>query len=455
MSLAAAAPAGSPRPRPRPLQRGGYGGRIGPRFNRPQVGRGVDEGDRRAGALSGPWAIWKASEPETADFGAWIYLSKEYFVIRKMKRSSKAAVTGVRKSVHPSLVKGRKVTAPRTEKTDEAPLTQKDIAAIVIQRAWLSHMDKTIFQLLKHTICAAEYCVTHEILKNVSPLEAELVKDPSIKCKVRFRFSGETFPPSIVFKIFLHTGGHGYKYFSGKNILRQSRKASTDAYKIMGRKKFHEQIIEDELLSQKFKITDEIDILTLQDYMQYCSLLDKTPASSGGRNNCWRRLNLRNIPRTMIMYDIVNFAESGVISNRLQKEMKYLLQRPRTEEMRQNQLRIVSEVRYSSSVSSSRPLRRPYQQQSQIKHLGRRATQAQMKVEKTKQAYGMAKEANTSVRTERQTDTANKKYRQRIASSSFDIVEIKELKLDNKLEENKKRPFAWCQEFYIHRFPPF
>lgn len=30
MLLAAAVPAGSPLPRPRPLQRGGYGGRVGP-----------------------------------------------------------------------------------------------------------------------------------------------------------------------------------------------------------------------------------------------------------------------------------------------------------------------------------------------------------------------------------------------------------------------------------------
>lgn len=37
-----------------------------------------------------------------------------------------------------------------------------------------------------------------------------------------FRFSGETFPPFIVFKIFLHTEGLGYKYFSGKNVLKPS-----------------------------------------------------------------------------------------------------------------------------------------------------------------------------------------------------------------------------------------
>eukprot|EP00069_Balaena_mysticetus_P001479 bmy_15358T0 len=137
----------------------------------------------------------------------------------------------------------------------------------------------------------------------------------------------------------------------------------------MGKKKFYHQIMEDERLFQKFKITDEIDIVTLKDYMQ-------SPASSGGRNNYWRRLNLENIPRTMIMYDIVDYAESGIISNRLKKEMKC-----------------------PSSLSSLQPLYRPYQQQSQIKHLGRRSQQAQMKVEKMKKAYKMAKEKITSAGT--------------------------------------------------------
>uniref|UniRef100_A0A4X1VDZ7 Uncharacterized protein n=1 Tax=Sus scrofa TaxID=9823 RepID=A0A4X1VDZ7_PIG len=320
-----------------------------------------------------------------------------------MSRSMKTSVTGVPKSENPALGKGPKVPLSNTVKT-KGKQQNKDISAYRIQRAWLSHLDKTMFQLLKHTICAAEHHVTYEILKKVSPLEAELVKDPCMKCKVRFRFSGEKFPPFIVFKIFLQTEGHGYKYFSGKKLLKPSSEAVVDVCKIMGKKKFYHQIMEDERLFQKFKITDEIDIVTLKDYMQYSSLLDETPASSGGRNNYWRRLNLENIPRTMIMYDIVDYAETGIISNRLKKEMKYLLQRPKTEEIHQRQLQIVSEVRRPSCFSSLHPLYRPYQQQSQIKHLGRRSKQAQMKVEKMKKAYKMAKEKDASAGTEPQKD---------------------------------------------------
>ncbi|XP_026952503.1 uncharacterized protein CXorf58 homolog [Sagmatias obliquidens] len=372
-----------------------------------------------------------------------------------MSHSPKTSVTGVPKSDSPRLGKGHKVHLSNAIKTKGKQQNNKDISAHRIQRVWLSHLDKSMFQLLKCTICAAEHHVTREILKKVSPFEAELVKDPCLKCKVRFRFSGETFPPFIVFKIFLHTEGLGYKYFSGKNVLKPSSEAVVDACKIMGKKKFYHQIMEDERLFQKFKITDEIDIVTLKDYMQYSSLLDKIPASSGGRNNYWRRLNLENIPRTMIMYDIVYYAESGIISNRLKKEMKYLLQRPKTEEMRQHQLQIVSQVRCPSSLSNLQPLYRPYQQQSQIKHLGRRSEQAQMKVEKMKKAYKMAKEKIASAGTQLKMDTPGTKQNETMVFSTpfFDIVKVNELMSDDELEEEEKELFAWCQDLYINNSP--
>ncbi|XP_008067094.2 putative uncharacterized protein CXorf58 homolog, partial [Carlito syrichta] len=219
--------------------------------------------------------------------------------------------------------------------------------------------------------------------------------------------------------------------------------AVVDAYNIMGKKKFYHQIVEDERLFQKFKVTDIRDIVTMQDYMQYSSFLDKTPASSGGRSNYWRKLSLENIPRTMIIYDIVDYAESGVISNRLQKEMKYLLQRPKTEEMRQHQLRIVSEIRWPSS--SFQPVYRPYKQ-SQVKHLGRRSKQAQMKVEKMRKTY-LAKEKNVSEVSEPRMDTPDTKQRHTIVIStpSFDIVKVNESTSDNELEKEKNL-FAWHQD---------
>ncbi|XP_023571194.1 putative uncharacterized protein CXorf58 homolog isoform X2 [Octodon degus] len=376
-----------------------------------------------------------------------------------MNHPSKAKRTGIRKSdKQKSSGKNHTPRLPPVPKAKVKP-TLRDISAQKIQRAWFIHLDRTIFQLLKHTICAAEYCVTHEILKNVSPVEAQLVKDPSMKCKVRFRFSGEIFPPFIVFKIFLHTEGRGYKYFSGKNVLKPSTKGVIDACKMMGKQKFYQQIMEDERLYEKFKITDHVDIVTTQDYMQYASLLDEIPASAGGKNNLWRRLNLKSIPRTMIIYDIVNYAECGVMSARLQKEVKYLSQRPRTEEMRQRQLQIVSAVR-CPSLASLKPLYRPYQEQSKVRHLGRRSKQAQMKVDKMRKAYMTPKKEDASEETQPQKAAKPQRIQETIVYSSpaFDIVKYKEYIPDNTLseeeeEEEERETFAWYQELYRQYFP--
>ncbi|XP_040859246.1 putative uncharacterized protein CXorf58 homolog [Ochotona curzoniae] len=321
----------------------------------------------------------------------------------------------------------------------------KETSIGIIQRAWLTYMDRMLFRLLKHTICAAEYHVTHEILKQVSPLEAKLVKDPSMKCKVRFRFSGEKFPPFIVFKIFLHTEGHGYQYLSGKNMLKPCSEGVSDACKMMGIRKFYEQLLEDERRFQKFKVTEKVDIITMRDYIQYSSLLDETPASSGGKNNYWRKLNLENIPRTMMIYDIVEYAQTKVISDRLQKEMKYLTQRPQTEEMRQHQLQIVSEIRYPTSIVNIRSSYRPSYHPGQCKHLGRRSKQAQLKVKKMKKVYKAAKEKPTPE--ELKTEKPTKKPQETIIFSTptFDIVEVQESLSDIDLEKEEKELFTWCE----------
>ncbi|KAB0345229.1 hypothetical protein FD754_022155 [Muntiacus muntjak] len=188
-----------------------------------------------------------------------------------MSHSLKIPVTGVPKSDNPVLGKGRRVHFSNTVKTKEKQ-QNKDVSAHVIQRAWLSHLDKTVFQLLKHTICAAEHHVTHEILKKVSPLEAELVKDPCMKCKVRFRFSGEIFPPFIVFKIFLHTEGHGYKYFSGKKFL----KPSSECLCLLAKKKIFgmKNLYKDLENTHQFSLYKNFGLLI----MNYSDLLVRNPA---------------------------------------------------------------------------------------------------------------------------------------------------------------------------------
>ena len=37
---------------------------------------------------------------------------------------------------------------------------------------------------------------------------------------VLYRFGGAEFPPLIMFKIFIHSGGQGVKYYCGKKVIK-------------------------------------------------------------------------------------------------------------------------------------------------------------------------------------------------------------------------------------------
>ncbi|XP_045146683.1 uncharacterized protein CXorf58 homolog isoform X2 [Echinops telfairi] len=317
-------------------------------------------------------------------------------MIRKMNPSSKPPVTGVPKSDTHGSKKDQKKPVKHVKFK-----TLNDFAATQIQRAWLCHMDKRVFQLLKHTICAAQSFATYEILRKVSPSEAKLMKDPTMKCKVRFRFSGEKFPPFIVFKIFLQTEGHGYKYISGKNVMKASN--------------------------------------------EYSSLMDETPAYAGGRNNYWRRLNLDNFPRTTMMYDIIAYAESGTVSARLQKEWKYLSQRPKTKEMLQQQLQMVSKVRSPSPSLIITPLYRPYKKPTEMKHLGRRSKTAQMKVEKMRKAY--TKEKDAPPVTELKLDPRRIKKMEVVAiTPTLNLVRYLEAPSNEECGKDKGELYTWSED---------
>ena len=62
------------------------------------------------------------------------------------------------------------------------------IAARVIERAWLAFRDRKMYKLLKHSTCAAEQSLSYEILRKISPKEANLLRDKGMPVKVRFRY---------------------------------------------------------------------------------------------------------------------------------------------------------------------------------------------------------------------------------------------------------------------------
>lgn len=67
-----------------------------------------------------------------------------------------------------------------------APIAAKE-AVQIIENAWCRHRDKQMFRLLKHAVCAAEHGLSDDILRRIAPREAELLRDPSMSVKVKFR----------------------------------------------------------------------------------------------------------------------------------------------------------------------------------------------------------------------------------------------------------------------------
>ncbi|KAM3837115.1 uncharacterized protein CXorf58 homolog [Vipera latastei] len=281
------------------------------------------------------------------------------------------------------------------EKEKENQRVKREQAAVQIQKRWWMHMTKRLFKLLKHTIRAAECCISYDILKRVSPLEAELLKEPTIQYKVRFRFAGSDFPPFIIFKIFCKSGTQTNQYISGKRVITSESKAAVDACKLMGYRTYYNQILQDELQNKRHGITDEIDIATIRDYMQYASHMDETPAYYGGRHNYWRRLTLENWPRAMIVYDIMDYAQSGKLSARLRAELPFLLLKPQNEETSRAQILAVCQIRSMSpgfiTTSLSRQKQKAAQRMSQ-----RRSYQARQKIAKMKKVYKVVKEEDLS-----------------------------------------------------------
>ena len=192
---------------------------------------------------------------------------------------------------------------------------QRQHAIRAIERAWCSFRDRRMFKVLKRSICSAENSVTNEVLKKLNPNEASVLNDPTISAKVRFRFGGEEFPPIVMFKVFVRVGSSTSKYISGKKMIRADSEAAQDALKLMGNRKYYDQLIKD--ASQKSAITDDFDVATLRDYMMLQAHEDEMPSYLGGRHNQWRELTLENLSRKDVLYDVVDYINNGKRSDRL------------------------------------------------------------------------------------------------------------------------------------------
>ncbi|XP_048093736.1 uncharacterized protein CXorf58 homolog isoform X2 [Alosa alosa] len=210
-------------------------------------------------------------------------------------------------------------------------LQQTVRAAMKIQKFWRSYQDRTLFHLLLQTVRKAlsnpewpsrvpqESSLTPAVLRQLNPREAQLLRDPSMHCKVRFRFCGSQFPPIIVFKIF-QSGGRQH-YISGKKIFRPYNQATPQTCKIMGNRKFLDLLVTDELLHLGQRVADAADVVCMRDFMQYSSHLDELPAYLGGRSNSWRTLRLHPLPGPTLNYAHLPLGRTGPAGAHLRPDL--------------------------------------------------------------------------------------------------------------------------------------
>ena len=59
--------------------------------------------------------------------------------------------------------------------------------------------------------------------------------------KLLCRFGGAEFPPIIMFKIFIHSGGHGVKYYCGKRVIKPASEVTKNSLMFTFASKFSAQ----------------------------------------------------------------------------------------------------------------------------------------------------------------------------------------------------------------------
>ena len=192
-------------------------------------------------------------------------------------------------------------------------------AVLKIENWWIRRRNKKIFCLLKEGICAAERTLSYQVLRKISPTEAELLNDPALDTRVRFRFGGEDYPPRILFKIFtnIKSCGNSIHYLSGKKYIKPGSQAAADASRQMGSRRLIEQMIVDTCQQQGGRVTNDSDVTNLKELVQYRACLDETPAYLGGKENTWRELDLKILPRHHVMHDVSLYVTRGVVTANL------------------------------------------------------------------------------------------------------------------------------------------
>lgn len=89
------------------------------------------------------------------------------------------------------------------EQEFEAIENAKNKHALKIQKLWRAYTNKKIYKYYRDIIYFKCKGNPARLLKAINPNEAQLL-DGAANVHLRFRLGGETFPPNIYYKVFLH-----------------------------------------------------------------------------------------------------------------------------------------------------------------------------------------------------------------------------------------------------------
>ncbi|XP_005008747.4 protein MFI isoform X1 [Cavia porcellus] len=90
-----------------------------------------------------------------------------------------------------------------SQMSQQKEFTKQDRAARIIQRAWRTCLNVSVFQHFKSLIDLRKQGEPRQIVRYIDPKEAEFL-DAAAGVHVRFRLGGAKFPPDIYYKIFTH-----------------------------------------------------------------------------------------------------------------------------------------------------------------------------------------------------------------------------------------------------------
>ncbi|KAI9219535.1 hypothetical protein BC828DRAFT_406607 [Blastocladiella britannica] len=168
-------------------------------------------------------------------------------------------------------------------------------SAIRIWRAWSRYRDRCIFQHLKELLLRSETTLTHTLLKKLSPLEAQLLRDPVNQSRVRFRFGGSLFPPQVHYKLYNGSSpALATTYLSGAVLLTPDSRGARDAWALMGNARYlHTAVGDDAAIARSAPggISDPALVASPRDAVRFAAALDARSPMLGGRANGWRVLD--------------------------------------------------------------------------------------------------------------------------------------------------------------------